>query len=60
VRPRFRPVNVLWDYAERLAAGVQRVDRCVHRGEGWVSDPGVPKEDVGVEEDQNCAFSRSR
>jgi hypothetical protein len=52
-------VDVLWYYAERFAARVQRVDRCVHRGEGRVCGSGEPKQDVGVEEDQIWAFSRS-
>ena len=52
-------VDVLRYYADRFAASVQRVDCCVHRGEGRVRGSGVPKQDVGVEQDQSWAFSRS-
>jgi len=52
-------VDVLRYYAERFAASVQSVDRCVHHGEGRGCGSGVPKQDVGVEKDHSWAFSRS-
>ena len=38
-----RGVSVLGDRAEHFAAGVQRVEGCVHRGEGRGRGAGVPK-----------------
>jgi len=43
-----------------LAPGVQRIDGRVHRREARVGGLGVPEEDIGVEEDQRWASSRSR
>src|SRR5437762_2080427 len=53
-------VDVLGDYAKDVTVGVQRVDRDVHLGEVRVRDPGVPEQNVGVQEDQSWVSSRSR
>ena len=53
-------MDILGDNAKHFAIAMQRVDGCVDHGEGRVRGTGEPEEDVGIEEDQSWASSRSR
>ena len=57
-RPEF--VVVLGDDAQFLFPRIQRGDRGIDRGEIPVRSPGIPEQDIRVEEDQSWASSRSR
>lgn len=53
-------IKILGDDAERFAPGAEECDRSVGRGERRVQGTGVANQDVGVEEYERWASSRSR